>query len=147
MPESRWDEAKRELVQSITHGAYAAYAAYAPYGSHRSRLKHKDFTKALFYADQALSYADPANEPGRRALRATALLGIGRRSEASREASLVLKLAPGDYALREGLKSVGLPLGLRVTSHSSSWYGINFIVKGVLVNEGESMAPYTRIIA
>jgi Flp pilus assembly protein TadD len=146
--EGRWEDARSELEQTISLGANPEYAAYAHTGLAQIALRARDFTKALVHIDQALSYVDVAKEPGFHTLRAFALLGVGRKSEASREASLALGLAPDDASVRDRLKSVGLPLGVRITSYSGSWDLIgNLIVKGVVVNEGESIARFARILA
>lgn len=105
----------------------------------------KHVKKALAHLDASLDFDEARSDPNVRLPRALVLQALRRRSEANREARLILTFPSIQKRHRTALRKAGLPaVEVRVVSNAPSPLEPN-VVDGVAVNEGDESISNVRV--
>ncbi len=102
----------------------------------------------LGHLDEAIKTKSTATNSTLLVFRACMLERAGRRDEAQAEAAIILGRWSDDETVRKSLLACGLPHGITVVSKDARWDVLgNFIVSGVVRNDGDSSRQLVRVIA
>ena len=140
--------ARREAELTLELNPNEEYRGFAHANLAAIGIRLGDVPDAILpNVDVALVSARGLGQKRLRVLRACLLEQSGRREEAQREANFAMTLWPGDPELAKGLRQCGLPRGIVVLSKGGAWDAIgNFVVKGVVRNEGSETREFVRVL-